>query len=413
MWKDKIRLLRDYIIEHGKVAFPVIVIAAVAFTVVLALNAGNADAMANEPESTEDSTAAGSDGTPEELLTRVVPDAPMVENTNPALYTLVATYYNALANGDVETIRSIKNYVKDTEEIKIQELSKYIVSYPFLEIYTKQGPEGNSYIAYVYSKVTFNGYEEQLPGMQAFYVCTDENGELYINDEGDVPEDIIEYFKEINSQDDVLELQNRINVECSDIYLNNIELFDYVNELEREVSKATGEILAAQIMETGSGESAGGEAASEEGTDGSGGEAPVDQQVPVQEGPVYAKTTTTVNVRSSDSEQAEKVNKVAGGSKVQVLEQKANGWSKIQYENKEGYIKSEYLQVEGAALGGEVIGSVSAISNVNIRSSASETAEKIGIVAGGDSVDLISKENGWCKIQYNGLVGYVKEEFVQ
>ena len=98
---------------------------------------------------------------------------------------------------------------------------------------------------------------------------------------------------------------------------------------------------------------------------------------------------------------------------MEVLEQLANGWSKVKYESKEGFIKSEYLQVDNAVQGGETIGTVTATSNVNIRSEASESASKIGFVVGGDTVDLISRDNGWCKISYNGLIGFVKADYVQ
>ena len=129
-------------------------------------------------------------------------------------------------------------------------------------------------------------------------------------------------------------------------------------------------------------------------------------------GPIYATATTTVNVRSSDSEQAEKLGKVSGGSRVQVQEVRVNGWTKIIYEGKDGYIKSEYLQLEESADGLETIGTVTATTTVNIRSAANETAERLGVLAGGESLSLIANEDGWCKVNYNGQVGYVKADYV-
>lgn len=424
MWKDKMRFLRDYVIKHSKVAFPLIIIVVVAITVTVALKAGNAKAMETKgPESTQASeavTAAGESSVPVEEKEQVT-DAPLELNTNGDLYTLIATYYNALATGDVPTIQSISNFVEDTEEIRILELSKYIESYPFIEIYTKPGPEENSFIAYVYTKVTFIGYTDELPGLQAFYICTDENGKLYLN-EGEVSDEILEYIKTVNFQDDVVELNNRVNAECSQLYINNVALFDYINELEKEVSKATGEALAAQVTPPAQeGEDAVPPADQPaEGGDQTQPEAPVEQP-PAEPVPTMAQATTTVNVRSSDSEQADKIGKLQGGTQVQVTEQKPNGWTKIVFEGKDGFVKSEFLQAvqaDAGAAGGTantdaVIGTVTATTNINIRSSASETAEKIGVLPGGEAVELISKENGWCKIKYNGQVGFVKEEYVQ
>ena len=43
----------------------------------------------------------------------------------------------------------------------------------------------------------------------------------------------------------------------------------------------------------------------------------------------------------------------------------------------------------------------------------SETAEKLGVLSGRESIELIARENGWCQIRYNGQSGYVKEDYVQ
>ena len=102
-----------------------------------------------------------------------------------------------------------------------------------------------------------------------------------------------------------------------------------------------------------------------------------------------------------------------------MLEQKVNGWSKVLYEGKEAYIKSEYLQVEKASVntgesaeGQEAAGKVTANTNINVRASASEKADKLGVLAGGDTAELLAVEGDWSKISYNGKVGYVKSEFV-
>lgn len=411
MWKEKIRSIRDYIIKHSKIAFPIIVIGAVAATVTIALNAKNVEEKIPEPTTTEPTESK------ELAFDRVIEEVSLVENTDPKIYTLVATYYNAKATGDVDTIINIGDSVDEIDEIRIQEFSKYIESYPSIKIYVKPGLEANTFIAYVHSHLTFYGYPDQVPGFQAFYIWIDENGDYYINT-GEVSDDILQYIQTVNEQDDVQELINNINVEYYELLLQNTELGTYMDEVTSEVSKRTGELLAAQVAETEGSENSENIDHPEAGTENPTpeGETPSQEQTPPEQtGPIYAKATTTVNLRQSDSEQAEKVGKVPGSTKVEVVEQLANGWSKVKYDGKEGFIKSEYLQVESATAvqGGESIGTVTATSNVNIRSEASESASKIGFVVGGDTVDLISRDNGWCKINYNGLVGFVKEDYVQ
>ena len=205
--------------------------------------------------------------------------------------------------------------------------------------------------------------------------------------------------------DDVVELYNRATVECNDTFLNNAALFYYVQEIMKDVQKTTGETLAAQMSSEAD--------STETGEEGTTSEGAVDTEEPMEQGVVYAKATTTVNVRISDSERADRVGKIAGGTKVEVVEQQVNGWSKIKADDMDGYIKSEYLQLINTAGITDAVGTVTATSNVNVRSAADENAERLGVLSGGESAELLGNENGWCKINYNGEVGYVKEDFVQ
>ena len=405
MIKDRLIVVRDFAVRNSKLVFPVILIAAVATTVTLALRAGNEDALDSSLPLPEELSLAASP-TPEPEADPK--DTTMEMNTNGELYTLIATYYNAFATGDVETIKSISTYMEETEEIRIPEMSKYVESYPYIEIYTKPGPRENSYLAYVYFHMTLTSFEEEVPGMDTFYVCTNEDGSLYLNTDEVVPDTELEYIREMNLQDDVVELNNQTNVECKEIFLENADLFYYVQELVTDVKKTTGETLAAQ--NGGTAEPAVQEEEGGTPENNGEGEQPVETAVPQ---PTSGTTTTTVNVRASDSEQAEKIGKVSGGTEVPIVAQQLNGWTHILYEGKDGYIKSEFLSVAETADNSQVIGQVTATTNINMRLAPSQDAAKLGILTGGDQVDLLERADGWCKVIYSGQVGYVKEEFVQ
>lgn len=244
--------------------------------------------------------------------------------------------------------------------------------------------------------------------MDTFYVCTNEDGSLYLNTDEVVPDTELEYIREMNLQDDVVELNNQTNVECKEIFLENADLFYYVQELVADVKKTTGETLAAQ--NGGTAEPAVQEEEGGTPENNGEGEQPVETAVPQ---PTSGTTTTTVNVRASDSEQAEKIGKVSGGTEVPIVAQQLNGWTHILYEGKDGYIKSEFLSVAETADNSQVIGQVTATTNINVRLAPSQDAAKLGILTGGDQVDLLERADGWCKVIYSGQVGYVKEEFVQ
>lgn len=403
MWKEKIHSIGNYIIKHNKVVLPAVVVVAVAITVSVSLSLSNRHKEAQQ----EAEIASAASETATETATEEVP---LVANEEGAIYTLIATYYNAMATGDEETLRSVCDEISDKDMYRYVELSQYIDYYPTLEIYTKTGPEEGSVIAYVYYKISFVGHEEEVPGYQALYICTNDQGGLYIK-RGENSEEVNEYIKTVSTQDDVVEFNNKITVEYNELMVDHPEVLQYISELDSQVSIAVGEKLANQVAA----ETQVAEAGTEEGsTDGQDTQTENgEQQEAEDQGPQYVTTTTTVNVRSSDSEQADKLGKVSGGTKLQVMEQRPNGWTKVDYEGKEGYIKTEFLQLAESAAGTETIGTVTATTNINVRASASETADRLGVLSGGDSAELVGTEGDWSKIKYNGQIGYVKSEYVQ
>lgn len=408
MLKEKMKLMGGFLVKNSKMVFPIVLVLAVAVTVLFALNAKDNK---RQEELVGESTVQESLAVAEPTIAPSA-EVPLAENTIPEIQQLIDTYYSAYANGDIEVIKSISNQLDETEGLRIQAMSEYVEEYPVKTVYTKPGPLQNSYLAYVHYKMKVKNYEDTVSGMETFYVCMNSDGSYYLN-EGEVTDEELKFIEKVASQEDVVELYNRVNVECSDTLKENEELFYYIQEVVKEVQKSTGEALAEQIQNPADSEATENTEPQENGTENADGEANEPTE-PIQNAePVYAKATTTVNVRVSDSEQSDKVDKVSGGTKVEVLEQKVNGWSRVKFGNTEGYIKSEFLQLMNTAGGMEVIGTVTANSNVNVRMSASESADRLGVLAGGEVVDLLGRENGWCKINYNGQIGYVKEEFVQ
>lgn len=403
MQREKWTTIRDYIVKHCKIVFPVLLIVVVAVTVAVALGAREEKVKAESFAA--ESTASQESGEPDALT---VQEVPLSANENGELYTLLATYYNAMAQGDTETILSVCSEYSENELLRLSERAKYLEYYPALEIYTKPGPEDGSTVAYVYYKLVFENHEEEVPGFQAWYICTDEQGELYINT-SELDEEKDDYITAISSQADVVELYNRVNVEYNELVTAHPELLTYMKELSAQVDIAVGTALAKEnVSEEEQGAEDGQDTVEPGGED----QPDTQEETPVESGPQYATATTTVNVRSSDSEQADKLGKVTGGTKVEVQEVRVNGWTKIVYEGKDGYIKSEYLQMVESADGQAAIGTVTATTNINVRSAASETAERLGVLAGGESLELLANEDGWCKVKYNGQVGYVKADYV-
>lgn len=434
--KDRLVDIKDWISDHAKIVMPLILVVCVLFTVLIAVNANKKAAAEEEAQMAESTEVADTMAASAEDAD-TVPELPLEENAYPAVNALMSSYYAALAEGNLDTVSSINAFVDDTEKIRIQEMSKYIDSYPQLDVYTKTGPVEESYLVYVYSKVKFTEYDEMVPGMQAFYVCTDENGNCYIN-EGEDNSVVTNYIRDISLQDDVVDLNNKVAVEYNELLESDEELNAFLVDLAQRIDVSVGEALAkaeaAQTEdETAAADAENSEAAETADTETE--QAAEETQTNVTK---TVRATDVVNVRSSDSETADKVGKAQTGDEFTLLEEKGNGWSKITFDGKDAFIKTEYLEpVEEAAAAAETEQAdqdtaqtetnaetqtassgdgttVTVTENVNVRKTASETGEKLGLVYVGEKLELVMKQaDGWTKVKYKGQTAYVKSDYVE
>ena len=410
MQKNRLTDVRDYIVRHSKFVFPIIVIAAVAVTVSIALNAGNAKAEPAGPDASAPEASGSPDPGKEAVASLSMDeDVPLVVNEDEKIQAIVIAYYNAKVHGDGDTLKSLYDEISEWDMLDYMETAKYLEYIPALEIYTKPGLGEGETIVYVYYRLCFVNHEDaEVPGWQTFYVCTDENGELYFKNGGNITEEEAEYITRVSGQDDVIEVNNRVAVEFNELVENHPEMKNYMTEMKAQINMVLGVALAERKADARQPE--GGEPSGEEQSGGT--EPTPEPQPPAESGPRYATTTATVNVRSSDSMLAEKLGKATGGMRLEVQEVRLNGWTKVVFEGKDGYIKSEYLNMEETVAGLEVIGTVTATTNINVRTAASQESASMGILAGGSSLDLFANEGDWCKVNFQGRVGYVKSEFV-
>ena len=346
----------------------------------------------------------------------VVPEEALEKDAYPEVNNLVKQYYQALVDGDMETINSIKNYTDEEEELKIVKKSEFIEGYPNITVYTKKGPEEGSFVAYVQYDVKFINIDKTAPGLNTLYICMDEEGKYYIN-ANELDEKVVEYLKTISVQNDVVDLFNTVQVAYNDVKAEDEGLSAFLDELPNLLAEAVSEAIIEQ-------EAA--EAAANP-------EAAVATEEPeVVLVVTKVKTTDVVNVRSSDSVEADRLGKTSKGQVLELIEEKLNGWSKVVFEGKEGYIKTEFLVAEETEmqLSTEVpenakTESVPEIDNstkkegkltdtVNVRKTPSTDADIVGILTKGTEIEVLEQmNNGWTKISHANGPSYVKSDFIK
>lgn len=369
-----------------KVLLPICVIIIVAISVLAFL-------ITREDATRVNETAVAS----EETISALGAENALEGDKYPKINEVIVKYLEALAEGDVDTIASITNNMTDIERIRVAQLGKYIDAFPEYNVFTKIGPTENSYIVYAAVRVQFSGLDTLVPGIYCFYVCADENGNYYFN-EGVLTDDEQVYIDAINADSTVESLMNSIETEYQALLADNETVRNYIELMQSEIRSAVGETLVSE--ETANDPDA-------ENAD------PTILHTSCQ-----AIATDAINVRSSDSEAADKLGKLAKGITIDVIEVRVNGWSKIKYEGKDAYVKTNYLEIlepEDPAGTGEnkANGKVKANTTVNVRAAADTNSTRIGQLLEGETADWIADvENGFSKIIYNDKIGYVKTEYL-
>ena len=126
-----------------------------------------------------------------------------------------------------------------------------------------------------------------------------------------------------------------------------------------------------------------------------------------------------LTIRESASADSAVVGKLYKGA-VADVKSTEDGWVQISSGSVEGYVSDEYCVTgdEAKELADDVCDTVvtSTTSGLRIRESASEDAEVLTVMYEGATATLNTEaeaEDGWVAVSYNGMEGYVSEEYAE
>ncbi len=440
--------LATFIIDNKKIVMPAFLAVCLLITILLAVRAGRNDnqnsAVSASASTSQEKIATASSA---ESSTCDAVEVVMEEDAYPEITSLIKKFYDAQASGDMDTINAITVGLTEPALIRYEVSAQYYEKFDAIKVYTKKGPETGAYVTYVYFELYFNGFDKQVPGLQTYYIRTNENGEYYLYF-GELDEEIIKYIEALSVQDDFIDLSNEVAVSYNTMLEENAELSAFLTNFSEEVNKTVGkEVASASAASTeSSAETTAADSSTQESTSAESSTAATETET--QSGPVIIEATTVVKIRSSDSTNADVLGKTEVGQQFTQIEALANGWSKIEYEGKEAYVRTEYFTVvsqgdDSASDTKEAdtketetkesdtkesdtketttdsndgvtsTGTYHVKETVRIRKSASTESEILGNAYKGDEIKVTNyRADGWCEVEYNGIKGYVKTEYL-
>lgn len=106
----------------------------------------------------------------------------------------------------------------------------------------------------------------------------------------------------------------------------------------------------------------------------------------------------SLRLRAEANTESSVLQNLANGAQVEVLNTLDNGWYQVAYQGTTGYVSGEYITFYVQVVDGPL----------NVRSAPSTDAEKVGSLAVGKVVEVLSLKDGW----YQTSNGYICADYV-
>lgn len=399
----------------------------IALLVVLVFFTGNTP---EEPEEAVNSTV---------IMTETEEASKEVENE--AVNELIKNYYAAYAEGNMDALLTMASPISENEQAYIALYSQYVEEYQNQIYYVKRGLDENSYVVNVYLEVKFTGVDTAAPGLDMFYVRTNDDGNLYIDNlysqynmrlnESALDTSVNALIKQYTNEEEFLTMIAEVQKKYEDAVAADENLATMANVTIPEAISAWAATIAQQATEVAEGTETTEEQATEENnSEESNSEEKADDADKEAESADGAeevvetvKALDKVNIREKADQDSERIGQAEKGDIFTRIGTEGE-WSIIEYDGKKGYIKSEYLTTdissdneEGkmVSVNGFPEGTKIRLENTtNIRTAMDENSDKVGVAYPGETVTVVmSYAEGWTKVKWDDETGYVKTELLQ
>ena len=343
----------------------------------------------------------------EEVQPETSEENPLEVDAYAGINEVVLKYFQGLSTGDLALVEEAVDVLTEEEMLTIEKKKDYIESYDNVVCYTKKGLEENSYVVFASYEMKIYNIETPAPGIMALYVCTGDDGNLYIFN-GEASEELENYVLALAAEEDVAAVIADVDARYQQLLAEDEDLGKFAQTM-LESQETTQE----EAPEAGDGREL--------------------------EEPVVTTINDGIRIREGRSTDTKVLGAIAAGTEVKVYASFEDGWSKIEYNGVVGHCMTEFLtstdgvpmlsveesqeeetetpaeetaQEESTAT--EVNKRMQFKETVRIRADRSTDSERIGTGYTSELVKVLENySDGWSKIEYNGAVGYCKTEFLE
>ncbi|SDH30578.1 SH3 domain-containing protein [Pseudobutyrivibrio sp. 49] len=360
------------------------------------------------------------------------------ENKNEELNKLISDYYVAYAAGDTDSLKKIADPVSDQEVSYIQFYSQYIDSFNNIKVFTKDGLENGSYLCSVRVDLKYKDIDTQAPGLDFFYVETNDDGKLFINN----------IYGSFNQTNNIYEMDTEIS-DLISVFIRQQDKLDkeaevteaYEDAIDKDASLATfmSETLPAAIVQWNSDYQVQVAAAAEEAAkaeEEAKAKAEEDAKAAEEaakaaeeEANSYTATTSAkANVREQADKNSNRLGSIQKGVEITVYGEEGDFY-KFDYNGTKAYITKDAVKLSDGNDTAEETqetqeetpaaktlnkgDKITIKSTTNIRSSMDTSSSKVAVAYDGDEVEVIqSYAEGWTKVKFKKKEGYIRTDLL-
>ena len=229
-------------------------------------------------------------------------DANPMETADADVTALIKSYYQALGEKDIATLKTLEDDFTPSDESKVTNLKDYIEGYEVGDVYTKKGMTDDSYVVYACFSYICQGVETKAPALTQFYVYKNSGGNWVIDNGALQDSEISAYMEKQLSDSDVSALVKKVQNELDQAQQSDPSLAEFLNGLGEEADVSTN---------------------AEDGT--------------------MLTTTDECNVRAEASTDADILGVISAGEQVEKTGTDGE-WVQIDYDGETGYIRGDLLE---------------------------------------------------------------------
>ena len=281
----------------------ILIIVVVLFCGIRACSGSNKGNSGDEQKTTsEDQGNVPSSPTSEGESDEKKEDANPMETADADVTALIKSYYQALGEKDIATLKTLEDDFTPSDESKVTNLKDYIEGYEVGDVYTKKGMTDDSYVVYACFSYICQGVETKAPALTQFYVYKNSGGSWVIDNGALQDSEISAYMEKQLSDSDVSALVKKVQNELDQAQQSDPSLAEFLNGLGEEADVSTN---------------------AEDGT--------------------MLTTTDECNVRAEASTDADILGVISAGEQVEKTGTDGE-WVQIDYDGEAGYIRGDLLE---------------------------------------------------------------------